>query len=251
MGEARTDVCRNPAAEKEIGVRTAPTNSFSRFPLLRQRPGAGTPIEQALRSTIPERFRMMNETTTSAPLYIAMDERDNVAIVANHGGLPAGTTFASGLTLVDKVPQGHNVALVDLAAGDAVRRYNVVIGRATRAIPAGSWVHERLLDLPAARSLEGLPIATVKPAPLAPLGGYTFEGYRNPDGSVGSRNILAITTTVQCVAGVVEFAVKRIKDELLPRYPNVDDVIGLEHTYGCGVAIDAPGAEIPIRTLRD
>ena len=51
--------------------------------------------------------------------------------------------------------------------------------------------------------------------------------------------------------GVVEFAVKRIKDELLPRYPNVDDVIGLEHTYGCGVAIDAPGAEIPIRTLRN
>ena len=46
-------------------------------------------------------------------------------------------------------------------------------------------------------------------------------------------------------------AVRRIKDELLPRYPNVDDVIGLEHTYGCGVAIDAPDAVIPIRTLRN
>jgi galactarate dehydratase len=68
---------------------------------------------------------------------------------------------------------------------------------------------------------------------------------------VGTRNILAITTTVQCVAGVVDFAVRRIKAELLPRYPNVDDVVGLEHTYGCGVAIDAPGAEIPIRTLRN
>ena len=120
-----------------------------------------------------------------------------------------------------------------------------------KAIPAGSWVHERLLEMPAARSLEGLPISTVKPAPQPPLEGYTFEGYRNADGSVGSRNILAITTTVQCVAGVVEFAVKRIKDELLPRFPNVDDVVGLEHTYGCGVAIDAPGAEIPIRTLRN
>jgi len=68
---------------------------------------------------------------------------------------------------------------------------------------------------------------------------------------VGTRNILAITTTVQCVAGVVDFAVRRIKDELLPRFPNVDDVVGLEHGYGCGVAIDAPGAEIPIRTLRN
>ncbi len=193
----------------------------------------------------------MAEAATRQPLYITMHERDNVAIVANDGGLPAGTTFPSGLTLVDKVPQGHKVALVDLAAGDAVLRYNVVIGHAARAIPAGSWVHERLLEMPAARSLEGLPIATLKAAKQPPLEGYTFEGFRNADGSVGTRNILAITTTVQCVAGVVEFAVKRIKEELLPRFPNVDDVVGLEHTYGCGVAIDAPGAEIPIRTLRN
>jgi galactarate dehydratase len=193
----------------------------------------------------------MAETASIAPLCIVMHERDNVAIVANDGGLPAGTRFPSGLTLVDKVPQGHKVALVDLVAGDPVLRYNVAIGRAARAIPAGSWVHERLLEMPEARPLEGLPISTVSAGPLAPLEGYTFEGYRNADESVGTRNILAITTTVQCVAGVVEFAVRRIRDELLPKYPNVDDVVGLEHTYGCGVAIDAPDAIIPIRTLRN
>ncbi|MEO6322091.1 MAG: galactarate dehydratase, partial [Polaromonas sp.] len=185
------------------------------------------------------------------PRYILMHEADNVAIVVNDGGLPAGTVFASGLTLRDKVPQGHKVALMDLPQRGIVRRYNVPIGYALKDIPAGSWVHERLLDMPAARGLDNLPIATVKPEPLPPLEGYTFEGYRNADGSVGSRNILAITTTVQCVAGVVEFAVKRIKEELLPRFPNVDDVVGLEHSYGCGVAIDAPDAIIPIRTLRN
>ena len=187
----------------------------------------------------------------AAPLTITMHERDNVAIVANDGGLPAGTVLASGLTLLDRVPQGHKVALVDLPSGAPVLRYNVAIGHALKNIPAGSWVHERLLQMPAARELTGLPIAVVKPDPQPPLEGYTFEGFRNADGSVGTRNILAITTTVQCVAGVVEFAVQRIKSELLPRYPNVDDVVGLEHTYGCGVAIDAPGAEIPIRTLRN
>jgi len=193
----------------------------------------------------------MPETAVRAPLCITMHALDNVAIVANDGGLPAGTVFASGLTLVDRVPQGHKVALVDIAAGAPVRRYNVVIGRAARAIAQGSWVHERLLELPEARSLDGLPIATVRPATMPPLEGHTFEGFRNVDGSVGTRNILAITTTVQCVAGVVAFAVGRIKAELLPKYPNVDDVVGLEHSYGCGVAIDAPGAEIPIRTLRN
>ncbi|MCB2022401.1 MAG: galactarate dehydratase [Burkholderiaceae bacterium] len=192
---------------------------------------------------------------TPAPRVIRMHERDNVAIVADDGGLPAGSVLASGLKLVDTVPQGHKVALVDLAQGDAVLRYNVAIGTALRDIAAGSWVHERLLQLPAACGLVDLPMPgdgrTLAPEPLPPLEGYTFEGYRNAGGSVGTRNILAVTTTVQCVAGVVDFAVQRIRSELLPHYPNVDDVVGLEHSYGCGVAIDAAGAEIPIRTLRN
>jgi galactarate dehydratase len=190
-------------------------------------------------------------STATTPLTIRMHERDNVAIVANDGGLPPGSALPSGLVLCDRVPQGHKVALTDIAANAPVLRYGIPIGYALKAIPAGSWVHERLLQMPDARGLDDLPIATVKPAAQPALDGYTFEGYRNADGSVGTRNILAITTTVQCVAGVLDFAVQRIKAELLPKFPHVDDVIGLEHTYGCGVAIDAPGAEIPIRTLRN
>ncbi len=190
-------------------------------------------------------------TVVVRPLSIRMHAADNVAIVVNDGGLPAGATFEEGLTLREAVPQGHKVALVDLPAGCEVRRYNVVIGRTTRDIAAGSWVHERLLEMPQARALDGLPVATVRLQPQPALEGYTFEGYRNPDGSVGTRNLLAITQTVQCVAGVVDIAVRRIREELLPQYPNVDGVVALEHAYGCGVAIDAPDAVIPIRTLRN
>jgi len=198
----------------------------------------------------------VDTTPSRPPLTIRMHAHDNVAIVANDGGLAAGVRLpdgvpGAGLTLLDKVPQGHKVALADIPEGGEVRRYDVPIGYALKALPAGSWVHERLLRMPAARELEGLPMATAKRAPLEPLEGFTFEGYRNADGSVGTRNVLAITTTVQCVSGVVAAAVRRIKEELLPRYPNVDDVIGLEHTYGCGVAIDAPDAVIPIRTVRN
>ena len=189
-------------------------------------------------------------TAHAAPLTIRMHARDNVAIVANDGGLAAGSTLPSGLVLRDRVPQGHKVALVALPADTPVLRYGIPIGYALKDIPAGSWVHERLLKMPEARALDHLPICTVKPDPLPALDGYTFEGFRNGDGSVGTRNILAITQTVQCVAGVTDFAVQRIKAELLPRFPHVDDVVALAHAYGCGVAIDAPGAEIPIRTLR-
>ena len=181
---------------------------------------------------------------------LRMHAADNVAIVVTEGGLDAGALCSEGVTLVERVPQGHKVALQALPQGSEVRRYNVVIGHTAVDIPAGGWVHEQRLHMPAARSLEGLP-ASHPPAELPPLEGHTFQGYRNADGSVGTRNLLAITTTVQCVAGVLEFAVQRIRSELLPHYPNVDGVVGLEHTYGCGVAIDAPDAIIPIRTLRN
>lgn len=65
----------------------------------------------------------------------------------------------------------------------------------------------------------------------------------------GTRNLLGIVTTVQCVAGVVKVAVERIKKELLPKYPNVDGVVAITHPYGCGVAINAPLAYIPIRAI--
>ena len=185
------------------------------------------------------------------PLYVQVHPLDTVAILVNEGGLPAGTRFDSGLTLIEDVPEAHKVALVDIRAGAPILRYGSVIGYAKGDIARGSWVHEDRMRLPVVPSLESLPLATASPPPMPPLEGYTFEGFLNDDGSVGTKNILGITTTVQCVAATVDFAVRRIKSELLPRYANVDDVIALTHNYGCGVAIDAPDAEIPIRTLHN
>ena len=152
----------------------------------------------------------MSETLRPSPIYIKMHESDDVAIVANDGGLPSGTVSATGLMLCDKVPQDHKVALVDILEGGAIQRYNVTIGYALKYLRAGSWVHERLLKMPAARELTGLPKATIKAKAETPLEGYTFEGYRNADGSVGSCNILAITQTVQCVAGVTDLDKERV-----------------------------------------
>src|SRR5258708_9145530 len=105
--------------------------------------------------------------------------------------------------------------------------------------------------MPTPPELDKLELATVVPAPQAPLDGYTFEGFRNSDGSVGTKNVVAISSSVQCVAGTLQLALKRIKAELLPKYPNVDDVVALTHNYGCGVAITAPLAIVPIRTLQN
>jgi galactarate dehydratase len=182
-------------------------------------------------------------------LYVQVHPLDNVAIIVNPEGLPRGTSFPSGLTLTEWVPQSHKIALRELSKSEPVVRYGEVIGHANRDIAAGAWVREEMVDLPSAPPLDALPLATAVPPPLAPLESVTFEGYANADGSAGTKNILGITTTVQCVAPTVEYAVRRIRQELLPRFSNVDDVVAITHSYGCGVAIDAPGAAVPIRTL--
>lgn len=185
------------------------------------------------------------------PLFIQVHPRDNVAIVVNDDGLPEGAQFANGLVLTESVPQAHKVTLRNMEKGDPVVRYGQTIGIVNRSLRAGSWVREDVIDLPLAPALDVLPLATAIPKPLPPLEGFTFEGYSNPDGSVGTKNILGITTTVQCVAPTVDHAVRRIEAEILPRFPGVDGVVAITHGYGCGVAIDAPDAAIPIRTLRN
>lgn len=194
-------------------------------------------------------------TTTNSsqeqPLYIKVHPTDNVAIIVNNNGLPEGTQFADGLTLVEHVPQGHKVALQAIAQGDTIIRYGEVIGYANQDIRKGAWISEHQVDLPKAPALNTLPLATKVPEPLPSLEGYSFMGYRNADGSVGTKNMLGITTSVQCVAGVVDYVVRLIERALLPKYPNVDGVVGLNHLYGCGVAINAPAAVVPIRTLHN
>lgn len=183
------------------------------------------------------------------PLLLHLHPQDNVSVVANEQGLPAGTLLDDGLILLQDVPQAHKVALTDMVEGAPVIRYGVPIGYAVRDIARGSWVSEALVRMPLSPSLDALPVNTpcaeARPAPLEAF----FSGYRNADGTVGTRNLLAIGTTVQCVAGVVEHAVERIRRELLPLFPHVDGVTAIQHSYGCGVAIDAPHADIPIRTI--
>ena len=193
----------------------------------------------------------VTDNQKEVPLFIKINPIDNVAIVVNGGGLPEGTVFPSGLVLKEHVPQGHKVALTNLKQGEEIVRYGEVIGYATRPINKGSWIDESLVLMPTSPNLDELSIASKVPKELPPLNGYTFEGFRNADGSAATKNILGISTSVQCVAGVLDYAVKRIKEEILPKYQSVEDVVALNHNYGCGVAINAPEAVIPIRTLQN
>ena len=180
---------------------------------------------------------------------IRIKEADNVAVAVHD--LPAGAQVLPGLIALDPIPQAHKIALTDIPAGGEIVRYGVVLGYAKSDIPAGSWINEHMLTLPQSPSVDDMPWGTalVKPEDLPQPPRTTWMGYRNKTGPAGTRNLLGIVTTVQCAAGVVKAAVERIKAELLPKYPNVDGVVAVTHPYGCGVAIKAREAHIPIRAV--
>lgn len=186
----------------------------------------------------------------NAPMFVKIKDEDNVAIAVHE--IKQGTEVMPGVTARHDIPQAHKIALCDIPKDQPVIRYGVVLGYAIEEIHKGDWINEFMLHLPTPPDVDNMTFATnlVRDLPEPPV--TTWEGYVNPwGGPAGTRNILGISTTVQCVTGVLNVAVEKMKKELLPKYPNVDGIVPINHAYGCGVAINAPEAKVPIRTLRN
>jgi len=164
------------------------------------------------------------------------------------------------VTVRDTVPHGHKVALTDIAAGDQVLKYGQPIGVASQPIAAGEHVHEHNLR---SLSREGIPVPAQRkggaaarrdpsarrgpaPAPDAP----TFDGIVRPDGRVGTRNYVAVLSSVNCSATVVKrIAAGFSAPGALDEHPGVDGVIAITHGSGCGLSRDGEGLAVLRRTL--
>ncbi len=189
--------------------------------------------------------------------YIKVNEKDNVAIVVNDEGLGKGAILDNKLELQDNIPFGHKFALKNLKKGESVIRYGEIIGYVNQEVSKGQWINEKVLYIKEPAKLSNDLNTVSNPNQFyrfkdrPKITDRFFLGHKNKDGTVGTRNILAISTTVQCAEGVVNAAADKIRKELLPKYQNVDDVVALNHLYGCGVAINAENSEIPKRTIRN
>jgi hypothetical protein len=71
---------------------------------------------------------------------IRLSPEDNVAVATRK--LPRGSVLG-GLYLIaqEEIPLGHKVALRPITVGEAVLKFGVPIGRATRTIMPGELVH--------------------------------------------------------------------------------------------------------------
>jgi altronate hydrolase len=183
---------------------------------------------------------------TKAALTIRLHPDDDVVIARTQ--LVGGTRLIDeDVTVVGLVPPGHKVATRAIRKGSPVKRYNQVIGFASRDIAPGEHVHLNNLamgtfDRDYAFGADVTPTAYVQPA-------ATFEGIVRPDGRVATRNYLGILSTVNCSATVARGIAGHFTRERLAEFPNVDGVVALTHGSGCGMDTQGEGMQILRRTL--
>ncbi len=182
---------------------------------------------------------------------IRIHPADNVVIARRQ--LLGGTVVADENSLVTTglVPPGHKLATRPIAPGEAVRRYNQVIGHATQAITAGQHVHTHNL---AFSSFE----RQHEPGAGAQATAYVtdpaiFMGIVRADGRVATRNYVGVLTSVNCSAtaarAIADHFRRDIRPETLAAFPNVDGVVALTHGMGCATASDGEELQVLRRTL--
>jgi altronate hydrolase len=183
-----------------------------------------------------------------APRFIRLNSTDNVVVCIDK--VQAGAAV-EGVTARQPIMKGHKLATSAIAAGEPVRKFGQIIGFASVDIEAGSHVHEHNCAFDGgferdyafasengwkAPSLDGLPT--------------TFRGYRRRDGRVGTRNYVAVLTSVNCSASVARFVAQAARERgLLEKYPNIDGVVAFTHGTGCGMDGKGEGFELLQRTI--
>ena len=175
---------------------------------------------------------------------IRLDADDTVMTATR--ALEAGCEVA-GVTTRALIPSGHKIATRAMAAGEAVRKYAQVIGYASEDIAPGDHVHTHNV---AFRNTDAdYEFSTdMRPVPQAATQD-SFMGYRRANGSVGTRNYIAVVTSVNCSATAARRIADAFGPDELAQYPNVDGVCAFVHGTGCGMAGSGEGFEALQRVM--
>lgn len=175
---------------------------------------------------------------------VRLDTADNVVNAIET--LQAGTDY-DGITPNQNVPRGHKVAIAPIKKGEPVLKYAQIIGYAREDIAEGDHVHMHNLDF---RNVDqeyefSTDLRPVEPAAEAD----TFMGFKRSNGKVGTRNFIAVLTSVNCSATAARMIANHFTPEIMAQYPNVDGVAAFVHGTGCGMAGDGEGFEALQRVM--
>ncbi|HPU52754.1 MAG TPA: altronate dehydratase family protein [Burkholderiaceae bacterium] len=189
---------------------------------------------------------MSNVVSLIRRATLRLNPADDVVIAARP--LSAGTRVDSeGIECLDAIPAGHKVAVRAIAKGAPVKRYNQIIGFATQDIAAGQHVHTHNL---AFEMFERDYAVGVDLKPTAqPTDSATFMGIVRADGRVATRNYIGVISTVNCSASVSKYVAAHFTPERMADFPNVDGVVPITHSSGCGMASSGDGIDLLRKTI--
>ncbi len=175
---------------------------------------------------------------------VALRLRPEDDVVVAKSPIKAGTELLldrASVTVRQDVGRGHKLAVRDLSDGSALKKYGQTIGFARGAIRAGDHVHVHNVESrDFARQADiGTDIRALPP--LAPDEHRTFQGFARPGGRAGTRNYIAVISSVNCSASVSRYVADRFKGPDFAReFPGVDGVVAFTHKSGCAMPDDEP-----------
>lgn len=173
---------------------------------------------------------------------------DNVAV--SRRLITAGETIKVSqlkVTVQQEIPFGHKIALTNLEPGDSIRKYGQEIGTAASKIIQGNWVHTQNVQANVADC--DVQFATDIRVPSPVEHPATFMGYRRADGRCGTRNYIAVISTVNCSATTAKYVAAELSREDLSQYPNIDGVVPIVHKGGCAMEFQGTDHQQLNRTL--
>jgi altronate dehydratase len=178
---------------------------------------------------------------------IRLHSNDNVVIALRD--LAAGERLDEiSMPLKLAVPRGHKVATRNISAGENVYRYGQIIGQAKTDIHTGEHVHVHNLGMGEHHQDYGHATQNDRLTPANEI--RTFQGYRRADGKAGTRNYIGILTTVNCSGSVAKFIAEAAeKAGFLNQYANIDGIVPIVHSTGCGMSGEGEGYATLFRTL--
>jgi altronate hydrolase len=175
--------------------------------------------------------------------------RDNIAVAAQT--LTPGLEVqhnGTELTVRGRIGMGHKLSLCDIKKGEAVYKYGQIIGFASKDIPAGGHVHVHNVSADAFE--RDYAFSSECPPPPARAESRDWMGYDRGDGRYGTRNYIAVISTVNCSASTSKYISEKFRTtDLLRRYPNVDGVVAITHKAGCAMQYDGADHQQLDRTL--
>jgi altronate hydrolase len=183
------------------------------------------------------------------PPIIRLHPNDDVAIA--RAQLMSGTQLDGGLAVIGLIPAGHKIALRDIGKGQPVRRYNQIIGFASKPIAKGQHVHLQNLAMGSFERDYAFGVDARVTEPVAAAA--SFDGIVRSDGRIATRNYIGVLTSVNCSAtaarAIADYFRRDTRPEALADFPNVDGVVALTHSAGCALDSEGEGMQVLRRTL--